>query len=276
LGNINLEQLSQQLVEIVSTYGLRIIAAILILILGRIVAGMVAKGTRKAMVRSNVDETLIGFLSGLARAAILAFTLIAVLSKLGVQTTSFVAVLGAAGLAVGLALQGSLGNFASGVLLLIFRPFKKGEYVEAAGTAGVIQEIGIFVTTLFTPDNKKVIIPNSQITGGVITNYSANDTRRVDLMAGIGYSDDIPKAKAVLKRILAEHELVLDDPAPIVELASLGDSSVNIHVRPWVKAPDYWRVHFDVTEAIKMEFDREGISIPFPQRDVHLFQESTS
>ena len=276
MGNINLEQLSQQLVEIVSTYGLRIIAAILILILGRIVAGMVAKGTRKAMVRSNVDETLIGFLSGLARAAILAFTLIAVLSKLGVQTTSFVAVLGAAGLAVGLALQGSLGNFASGVLLLIFRPFKKGEYVEAAGTAGVIQEIGIFVTTLFTPDNKKVIIPNSQITGGVITNYSANDTRRVDLMAGIGYSDDIPKAKAVLKRILAEHELVLDDPAPIVELASLGDSSVNIHVRPWVKAPDYWRVHFDVTEAIKMEFDREGISIPFPQRDVHLFQESTS
>jgi len=274
LGNINLEQLSQQLVEIVSTYGLRIIAAIVILILGRIVAGMVAKGTRKAMVRSNVDETLIGFLSGLARAAILAFTLIAVLSKLGVQTTSFVAVLGAAGLAVGLALQGSLGNFASGVLLLIFRPFKKGEYVEAAGTAGVIQEIGIFVTTLFTPDNKKVIIPNSQITGGVITNYSANDTRRVDLMAGIGYSDDIPKAKAVLKRILAEHELVLDDPAPIVELASLGDSSVNIHVRPWVKAPDYWRVHFDVTEAIKMEFDREGISIPFPQRDVHLFEES--
>jgi small conductance mechanosensitive channel len=226
------------------------------------------------MVRSNGDETLIEFLSGLARAAILAFTLIAVLSKLGVQTTSFVAVLGAAGLAVGLALQGSLGNFASGVLLLIFRPFKKGEYVEAAGTAGVIQEIGIFVTTLFTPDNKKVIIPNSQITGGVITNYSANDTRRVDLMAGIGYSDDIPKAKAVLKRILAEHELVLDDPAPIVELASLGDSSVNIHVRPWVKAPDYWRVHFDVTEAIKMEFDREGISIPFPQRDVHLFEES--
>ena len=151
-----------------------------------------------------------------------------------------------------------------------------GDYVEAGGTSGSVKDIGIFTTTLHTPDNKKVIVPNAQVTSDTITNYSANDTRRVDLVAGIGYSDDIPKAKAVLERIAKEHELTLDDPAPMIELSNLGDSSVDFVVRPWVKTADYWRVYFDLTERIKMEFDKEGISIPFPQRDVHLFQESSN
>jgi small conductance mechanosensitive channel len=214
--------------------------------------------------------------ASLVRFGILAFTFIAVLSKLGVQTTSFVAVLGAAGLAVGLALQGSLGNFASGVLLLLFRPIKKGDFVEAGGTSGSVNEISVFTTILMTPDNKKVIVPNSQVTGGIIINYSATGTRRVDLVAGIGYSDDIAKAKEVLKRIVAAHPAILPEPAPVIEVAELGDSSVNLVVRPWVNSGDYWRVYWDLTESIKLEFDKEGISIPFPQRDVHLFQESAS
>ncbi len=276
MENINVDLLGQQIIEVISKYGLRVIAAFAILILGRILANILARASRKGMERAKVDDTLIGFVSGLVRAAILAFTVIAMLSKLGVQTTSFVAVIGAAGLAVGLALQGSLSNFASGVLLLIFRPFKKGDFVEAGGSSGSVQEIGIFTTVLHTPDNKKVIVPNSEITGGVITNYSANDTRRIDMVAGIGYGDDIAKAKAVLERIVHSHELVLGNPAPVIELSELADSSVNFVVRPWVKAGDYWRVRFDLNEAIKTEFDREGISIPFPQRDVHLFQESAT
>jgi small conductance mechanosensitive channel len=274
LENIDLNQLTQQLVEVVSTYGLRIIAAIVILIVGRIVANSVAGATRKAMRRGEIDENLIGFIASLVRFGILAFTVIAVLSKLGVQTTSFVAVLGAAGLAVGLALQGSLGNFASGVLLLLFRPIKKGDFVEAAGTSGTVNEISVFTTILMTPDNKKVIVPNSQVTGSVIVNYSATGTRRVDIVAGIGYGDDIAKAKEVLRRIVNSHSAVLQDPAPVIELHELGDSSVNFVVRPWVNSADYWRVYWDITEAIKLEFDKEGISIPFPQRDVHLYQES--
>ena len=226
------------------------------------------------MRRAEMDENLIGFVSGLVRFGVMAFTVIAVLSKLGIQTTSFVAVLGAAGLAIGLALQGSLANFASGVLLLVFRPFRKGDYVEAGGTAGSVQEISVFTTVLHTPDNKKVIVPNAQITGGVITNYSATGTRRVDLVAGISYGDDIPKAKEVLKRIVESHASVLQEPAPVIEVGELADSSVNLLVRPWVNSADYWRVYWDLTETIKMEFDKEGISIPFPQRDVHLYQQS--
>lgn len=274
MENVDLNQISQQIVEIVSTYGLRIVGAILILILGRIGARFGANATQRAMRRADLDENLTGFVSGLVRYSILAFTIIAVLSKVGVQTTQFVAVIGAAGLAVGLALQGSLSNFASGVLLLVFRPFKKGDFVEAGGTGGSVQEVSVFTTVLHTPDNKKVIVPNSQITGGVITNFSANETRRVDLVAGIGYGDDMAKAREVLQRVVTSHAAVLQDPAPVIEVGELGDSSVNFLVRPWVKTADYWRVYWDLTEAIKREFDREGISIPFPQRDVHLFQET--
>ena len=274
MENIDLNQLAQQLVEIISSYGLRVLAALLILIVGRIVANGVAGGARKAMHKANVDENLIGFVAGLARFSIIAFTIIAMLSKLGVQTTSFVVVLGAAGLAVGLALQGSLSNFASGVLLLTFRPFKKGDFIEAGGTSGSLHEISVFTTVLHTPDNKKVIVPNAQVTGAVIINYSANDTRRVDMVAGIGYGDDIGKAREVLPRIVSSHASVLQDPAPVIEVGELADSSVNLIVRPWVKTADYWRVYWDLTEEIKLEFDREGISIPFPQTDVHLFQDS--
>jgi small conductance mechanosensitive channel len=275
-SNIDYGQVMEQIVTFISEFGLRVLAAIAILIVGRIAANIVSNGARKAMHRADVDENLIGFVASLVRFGILAFTFIAVLSKLGVQTTSFVAVLGAAGLAVGLALQGSLGNFASGVLLLLFRPIKKGDFVEAGGTSGSVNEISVFTTILMTPDNKKVIVPNSQVTGGIIINYSATGTRRVDLVAGIGYSDDIAKAKEVLKRIVAAHPAILPEPAPVIEVAELGDSSVNLVVRPWVNSGDYWRVYWDLTESIKLEFDKEGISIPFPQRDVHLFQESAS
>ena len=274
MENIDVNELMQTLAGYVTTYGVRILAAILIFIIGRIVANVLSGGARKAMRRAEVDENLIGFVASLVRFGIMAFTIIAVISKLGVQTTSFVAVLGAAGLAIGLALQGSLGNFASGVMLLIFRPFKKGDFVEVAGTAGSVNEVSVFTTILTTPDNKKIIVPNSQVTGGVIVNYSATGTRRVDLVAGIGYSDDIGKAKTVLERIVSSHSAILAEPAPVIEVSELADSSVNFVVRPWVNSADYWRVYWDLTEAIKLEFDKEGISIPFPQRDVHLFQES--
>jgi len=272
MENINFDVILDYVVEFVSVYGIRVLAAVVILIVGRIAANVVAGAVRKAMNRGQVDPTLIGFVASLVRIAILAFTFIAVLGRLGIGTASFVAVIGAAGLAVGFALQGSLSNFASGVMLLIFRPFRVGDFVEAGGTSGSVQLIGIFTTTLHTPDNKKVIVPNGQITGATITNFSANDKRRVDLVAGIGYGDDIAKAKAVLDRILADHPKVLKDPAPVVEVVALADSSVNFVVRPWAATADYWAVHFDVTRAIKEEFDREGISIPFPQRDVHLHQ----
>ncbi len=262
----------ESLVPTLADFGVRVLLALLIFTIGRWVANLIAGGMSKGLSRGKTDPTLIGFTTALVRVAILAFVVIAALSQLGIQTAGFVAVLGAAGLAVGLALQGSLANFASGVLLLIFRPIKVGDYVEAGGTSGSVMEIGIFTTTLHTPDNKKVIVPNAQVTGGTITNYSANDTRRVDLVASVGYGDDIPKAKAVLERIVKAHELVLPDPAPQIEVSKLGESSVDIVVRPWVNTSDYWRVYFDLTQSIKAEFDREGISIPFPQRDVHLHQ----
>jgi small conductance mechanosensitive channel len=254
----------------VSTYGLQVIGAIAILIIGRIAASMGAGATRRALARSNADKALIGFVSSLVKAAITVFAVIAALSKFGVQTTSFVAVLGAAGLAIGLALQGSLSNFAAGVLLLVFRPFRIGDAVEAGGVAGSVAEIGIFTTTINSWDNKKIIVPNAQVTGGTIVNINAHPTRRVDMTAGIGYGDDIGRAKEVLEGILARHPKVLEEPAPNVQVSELGDSSINFVVRPWVKTPDYWTVWFDVHRAIKEEFDAQGISIPFPQRDVHL------
>lgn len=262
----------ESLIPTLADFGVRAVLALLIFVVGRWIANLIAGGLRKGLSRGKTDPTLIGFTTSLVRVAVLAFVVIAALSHLGIQTAGFVAVLGAAGLAVGLALQGSLANFASGVLLLIFRPVRVGDYVEAGGTSGSVMEIGIFTTTMHTPDNKKVIVPNAQVTGGTITNFSANDTRRVDLVASIGYGDDIPKAKAVLARIVKAHELVLADPAPQIEVSTLGESSVDIVVRPWANTSDYWRVYFDLTQSIKTEFDREGISIPFPQRDVHLHQ----
>ena len=264
----------EKLIPMLADFGVKLLIAIAIFVIGRMIVRAICGGVRKALQRGETDPTLAKFVSSLVRAGLMMIVIIAALGQLGIETTGFVAILGAAGLAVGFALQGSLGNFASGVMLLLFRPFKVGDFVEAGGTSGSVQEISIFTTVLHTPDNKKVIVPNSQITSATITNYSANDTRRVDLVACIGYEDDIPKAKAILERITNEHQLVLKDPAPQIEVGELADSSVNIVVRPWVKTDDYWRVFFDLTQSMKMEFDKEGISIPYPQQDVYMHQVS--
>ncbi len=253
-------------------YGMRIVGAVAILIFGRMVVSILAGVVRRLMNRGKAEETLTKFVVALTRISLLTFVVIAALGTLGVQTASFVAVIGAAGLAIGFALQGSLSNFASGVMLIIFRPFKSGDYVEAGGSAGVVEEIHIFSTIMKTPDNKRIIIPNSGITGGNIVNYSALENRRVDLVFGIGYGDDIRKAKEILERIVRDDPRVLADPAPMVAVSELADSSVNFVVRPWVKTADYWGVYFDLTEKVKLTFDAEGISIPFPQTDVHLHQ----
>lgn len=252
--------------------GLKILYALAIFIIGKWAAGLLKKSMSKIMARQNVEPTLIGFVSNLAYIALLIFAILAALNALDVQTTSFVAVLGAAGFAIGLALQGGLANFAAGVLMLIFKPFKVGDFIEAGGASGVVEEIQIFTTQMRTGDNKTIIVPNAGITAANITNYSTKPTRRVDIVAGIGYEDDIDKAKTVLNDILAKDERILQDPAPQVAVSELADSSVNFVVRAWVKSADYWGVFFDTTETIKKRFDAENISIPFPQQDVHLYQ----
>ncbi|NOZ07469.1 MAG: mechanosensitive ion channel [FCB group bacterium] len=259
--------------EMVMFYGMKVIIALVILIFGKWIAGAIRNSLQKMMTKRNVDATLVPFATNLIYTLLMVFVIIAALGQLGIQTTSLVAILGAAGLAVGLALQGSLSNFASGVLIIIFRPFKVGDYIEGGGTAGTVESIQIFITKLKTPDNKEIYVPNSTMMGGNIVNYSAQKTRRVDLSAGIGYSDDIDKARKVLEDILKADERVLKDPPALVAVTELADSSVNFVVRPWVKSEDYWGVYYDVTETIKKRFDEEGISIPFPQQDVHLFQE---
>jgi small conductance mechanosensitive channel len=246
---------------------------VLILIIGWIVAKCIRALTRKLMVKSKVDETLVSFVSSLVYIGVMAFVVIAALSKLGIQTASFVAILGAAGLAIGLALQGSLANFAAGVLMMIFKPIKVGDFVEVAGVGGIVEEIEIFTTQLRTPDNKTIIVPNAGVTGGNITNFTAKDTRRIDLVAGVSYTDDLAKVSKVLNEIVAADERVLKDPAPTIGLLEMGDSSINFAVRPWVKTTEYWDVFFALNRAIKDRFDAEGISIPFPQRDVHLYNE---
>ena len=253
-------------------YGLKIIAAIVIFVVGRWVARALRNATKKMMAKGDVDETLISFVGNLTYITLLAFVIIAALNQLGIQTTSFIAVIGAAGLAIGLALQGSLANFAAGVLMIIFRPFKAGDYIEGAGVAGTVEEIQIFATQLKTPDNKTIIVPNAKMMGDNITNYSAKDTRRVDMVIGVGYGDDLKKVREILEDILAKDDRILEDPAPTIGVLELGDYSVNFAVRPWVKKEDYWGAYFDVTETVKRRFDEEGISIPYPQRDVHLYE----
>jgi len=269
-----MENITQTLYDWAALYGMKIIGALAILILVRIAISIFTGILRRIMNRSQVDQTLTKFVISLTKIALLTFVIIAALGTLGVQTASFVAIIGAAGLAVGFALQGSLSNFAAGVMLIIFRPFQCGDYVEAGGTSGTVDEIKIFNTVLKTPDHKRVIVPNSSVTSNNIVNYSAMDTRRVDMVFGIGYDDDIKLAKDTLVQILTADPRVLKDPAPTVAVSELGDSSVNFVARPWVKTADYWGVFFDITEKVKLTFDEKGISIPFPQRDVHLFQES--
>ena len=250
---------------------LNLLAAAAIFIIGRWVARLIAGLVTKMMNKAKVDPALSKFVKSLLYNIILVFVIIAALGRLGVQTGSFIAIIGAAGLAVGLALGGTLSNFASGVLLIIFKPFTVGDFIEAGGAMGSVKEIQIFNTILSSPDNKKVIIPNAQVTGGNIVNYSANGTRRVDLVIGVSYEDDLKKARQVIESVLKVDSRILPDPAYTVAVSELGDSSVNFVVRPWVNSDDYWAVYFDLTEKIKVTLEENGLSIPFPQRDVHLF-----
>ena len=256
--------------EALTAWGPKVVAAAVVLVLGWIAARMLIGLMRRAMGRGGVDATLIGFLANVVHMALIALVVITALAQLGVATTSFAAVLGASALAVGFALQSSLSNLAAGVMVIFFRPFKAGDFVEAGGISGIVEEIQIFSTKLRTPDNKEVTVPNSQITGDAITNYSARDTRRIDLVFGIGYDDDIQRAKQLLEQIVAADGRVLADPEPVIAVSELADSSVNFVVRPWVSTDDYWVVTFDLTEQVKLRFDADGISIPFPQTDVHL------
>lgn len=251
-----------------------LVIALLIFYVGRMVIGLVVRGLRKVMQRQEVDKTLETFVCNLVRMALLVVVIIAAIGALGIQTTSFIAIFGAAGLAVGLALQGSLSNFASGVLIVLFRPYKVGDYIEGAGISGTVEQVQILTTLLKTPDNKAVIVPNSQIMDSVITNYSANDTRRVDMVVGVSYDDDLDKVRKTIQELVAADDRILPDPECTIAVSALADSSVNFVVRPWVKTQDYWGVKFDLTEAIKKRFDQDGISIPFPQQDVHLYKAS--
>ncbi len=266
----------RMIIDAVTLYGMKVLAALLILVIGLWISKKLRGVFSRILEKKGTEPTLVGFLSSMIYGALVVFVVIAAIGKLGVQTTSFVAVLGAAGLAVGLALQGSLSNFASGVLLIIFKPFKAGDFIKAGGEAGTVVEVGILTTELKTPDNVKIILPNSTVMGGPITNVSAHPTRRIDMTVGVGYGDDLNRAKQIMEELITADERVLQDPEPQIAVANLGDSSVEFVVRPWVNSADYWAVKFDFTKAVKEKFDAEGISIPFPQRDVHLIQENAS
>ena len=265
-----MEEILQGVYGYLATYGLQVVAALVILVVGRWVAKLISNLIGKGMVKAKVDKTLANFARNLCYIALLLFVVIAALNKLGVETTSFAVVVGAAGLAIGFALQGSLANFAAGVMLIIFKPFKVGDFVEAAGKKGAVKEIRIFNTILNSPDNVRIIIPNAQVTGSHIENYTVNGTRRVDLTVGVSYEDDLKKAQKVIEEVLAGDDRILEEPAVTVAVSELGDSSVNFVVRPWVQAADYWDVRFDVTEKVKLALDKNGISIPYPQRDIHV------
>jgi len=260
--------------SIAMDYAPKLASAIVILILGLWIINAFIKFVKKTMTKRGVDASLVPFTSSLANVVLKAMLLISVASMMGIQTTSFIAILGAAGLAIGLALQGSLANFAGGVLILLFKPFKVGDVIETQGFLGSVTGIQIFNTVLNTPDNKKIIIPNGAVSSGAITNFSAEEKRRVDMVFGIGYTDDIKKTKETLLKIISSDSRIISEPAePFVAVKELADSSVNFVVRVWVNAADYWGVYFDMQESVKLTFDKEKISIPFPQRDVHLFQE---
>lgn len=268
--------LVEQIIERVAEYGLSILAALIILVVGLWVAKKVKVCFVTVMQKKEVDATLVGFFSSMLYGAFAVFVVIAAIGKLGVQTTSFIAVIGAAGLAIGLALQGSLSNFAAGVLLILFKPFKAGDFIKAGGEMGSVFHVGILMTELKSPENIKIIMPNSSIMNSSITNFSANDTRRVDMVIGVGYGDDLSKVKQIIEEMIAADERVLAEPAPFVGVSNLGESSVDFVVRPWTMSSDFWQFKCDFTKAIKEKFDAEGVSIPFPQRDVHILQGNAS
>ena len=261
-------------VEMLIQYAPKALLAIFTLIIGLWIIKFIVKGIKKGLEKSKVDESLKKFLASLISTLLKILLFISVASMIGIETTSFVAIMGAAGLAVGLALQGSLANFAGGVLILLFKPFKVGDFIDTGGHAGSVSAIHIFNTILKTPDNKTIIIPNGELSSGSITNFSTEAKRRVDMTFGIGYGDNLKKAKEVLSSLIKSDIRVLQDPTPVIVVSELADSSVNFAVRAWVNVADYWGLFFDMQERVKLEFDKQGISIPFPQQDVHLFKQN--
>jgi small conductance mechanosensitive channel len=268
----NFQVVIERLYGLAVRYGLKLVLAIVVLIVGLIVIKWISRTMVRFMKKGDVNESLIPFLKSMTSILLKVMLVISVMSMVGIQMTSFIAVLGAAGLAVGLALQGTLQNFAGGVMILLFKPYEVGHYIEAQGYMGTVKEIQIFTTVLNTPDNRKVIIPNSPLATGSITNFSAMPTRRIDFSFGIGYTDDIDKAKEILLAMAKKDERILkDENPPAVMVEGLGDSSVNLKLRVWLKSEDYWDVFFEYTETVKKQYDAAGISIPFPQRDVHVY-----
>jgi small conductance mechanosensitive channel len=267
-----MEGLIEKVQELATLYGLKVIAAIVIFVVGRWAAKLIEKLIVRIMNKRKIDPAIVSFTESLAYVLLMTFIVIAALAQLGIQTTSFIAVIGAAGLAIGLALQGSLANFAAGFLMLIFKPFKVGDYVDGGGASGTVEKIQIFTTQLKTVDNKVIIIPNSKMMGDNIVNYSAKDMRRVDMLFGVSYRDDLDKVRTILRDIMDGDARVLKDPEVMIVVKALADSSVNFEVRAWVKTADYWGFYFDSMIAVKKRFDSEGVSIPFPQRDVHVYE----
>ncbi|MCF8221765.1 MAG: mechanosensitive ion channel [Bacteroidales bacterium] len=271
-NSVNSQDVIDNIANLATTYGLKLILAILVLIIGLIVIRSMTRGATRLMKKRNVDDSLVPFLRSMISISLKVMLIISIMTMVGIQMTSFIAVIGAAGLAVGLALQGTLQNFAGGVIILLFKPYKVGDYITTQGHSGTVKEIQIFTTILTTPDNQTIIIPNSPIATNSLTNYSTQDTRRVDFTFGIGYQDDIDKARSIIYGIINNDERIMKDPEPIIKVSNLGDSSVDLATRVWVKSGDYWNVFFDMNEKVKKTFDSEGISIPFPQQDVHLYK----
>jgi len=279
VSNLMDPEASSQLLDsgmtLLMNYGPKILAAIAIFYIGKIAAKMVKKIVTKMMTKGSVDPLIIGFTSSIVYMAMMVFVVVATLGQIGIQTTSFIAILGAAGLAIGLALQGSLANFAAGFLLIIFRPFQEGDVIEAAGVIGKVDLIQIFTTTLKTPDNKIIIIPNAKLSGDNIINYSAQKTRRVDMTVGVSYDADLKEVRNILEDIVSKDERILKDPQHLIAVGELADNSVNFFVRVWVESGEYWNVYFDANETVKLRLDEAGIGIPYPQRDVHLYDHSS-
>lgn len=274
MDGLDLQNILPTLQNLAAEWGVKVLGAIAVVVIGRMVAGWLRSGVRKGLRRADFDPTLVPFLANLVFIGMMTFVLISAAGLVGIPVTSFVAIIGAAGLAVALAFQGTLSNFSAGVMLLTFRPFKVGDVVDAGGVMGVVREIGIFVTTITTLDNVKIIVPNTTISGGTIKNFSANPTRRIDLVMGVGYGDDLNVAIDTIRTVLGEESRILAEPAPSVAVSELGDSSVNIVVRPWVNSEDYWDVRFALTKELKERLEAAGCEIPFPQRDVHIYYET--
>jgi len=267
---MDVEKIKTWCVEFGMEYGIKLIAALAIFIIGKFIAKLIRKILMSIGEKKNWDKSLTGFLSDITYFLMMTFIVIAAIGKLGVETNSFVAIIGAAGLAIGFALQGSLSNFAAGVMIIVFKPYKVGDYIEGGGVAGSVQSVQVFNTILKSPDNKTIIVQNAGMTGGNIINYSTEPERRIDMTFGIGYDDSIDKARNTISSVLNSENRILPNPTPMIVVSELADSSVNFAVRPWVTSADYWDVYFSLNEKIKKAFDEDGISIPYPQQDIHL------